>query len=220
MISRARKRRVKRHGLRWVGRRLSCDVVVRVIDESRERIGRWAKRSPDGSPIACHLSAFSADSSGELDILGHDGHAFGVDRAQVGVFKQTHQISLGRFLERSDGSGLKAKISLKILGNLADQPLEGELADQKLSWLLVPSDLSESNSSGTITVGLLHASGGWGALPGGLGGELLTRRFASSGLPCGLLRTGHDLTIATSRGRWSESMSFFFRSRIYASQEV
>ena len=44
------------------------------------------------------LSAFAADSAGELDILGHDGDALGVNRAQVGVFEQTHQIRLRRFL--------------------------------------------------------------------------------------------------------------------------
>ena len=45
-----------------------------------------------------HLSAFSADSPGQLDVLRHDGHAFSVDRAQVGILKQTNQIGLGRFL--------------------------------------------------------------------------------------------------------------------------
>ena len=46
-----------------------------------------------------NLSALSADSPGELDILGHDGDTLGVDGAQVGVLEQTDQVGLGRFLE-------------------------------------------------------------------------------------------------------------------------
>ena len=36
---------------------------------------------------AIHLCTLSADSAGQLNVLGHDGDALGVDGAQVGVFK-------------------------------------------------------------------------------------------------------------------------------------
>ena len=36
-----------------------------------------------------HLSAFTTDSSGQLDVLRHDGYSLRVDRAQVGVLEQT-----------------------------------------------------------------------------------------------------------------------------------
>ena len=46
------------------------------------------------------LCSLSADSAGQLNVLGHDGDALGVDGAQVGVFKQTNKVSLASFLQR------------------------------------------------------------------------------------------------------------------------
>jgi hypothetical protein len=48
--------------------------------------------------------------------------------------------------------------------------LEWELANKKLSRLLVASDFSESYSTRLISVRLLDTSSRWGALAGGLGG--------------------------------------------------
>ena len=56
---------------------------------------------------------------------------------------------------------------------------------------MVPTDLAEGDGSGTVTLGLLDASGGRGGLASGLGGELLTGSFASSGFAYGLLGTCH-----------------------------
>ena len=47
------------------------------------------------------LSTFTTDSSGKLYVLRHDGHTLGVNSAQVGVFKQTHQVGLTCFLRTS-----------------------------------------------------------------------------------------------------------------------
>ena len=33
------------------------------------------------------LGTFTTDTSGQLDILGHDGDTLGMDGAQVGIFK-------------------------------------------------------------------------------------------------------------------------------------
>lgn len=38
------------------------------------------------------LSSFSTDSSGQLDVLWHNGHPLCVDGAQVGVFEETDQV--------------------------------------------------------------------------------------------------------------------------------
>ena len=73
----------------------------------------------------------------------------------------------------------------------AYQALEGELADQKLSGLLVATNLTESNGTRLVAMRLLDTSGGGGALAGGLGGELLTGSLATSGLTGGLLGAGH-----------------------------
>ena len=63
-----------------------------------------------------------------------------------------------QYLQGSDGSALEAEVSLEVLSNLTNETLEGELADEKLSRLLVATDLTESDSSRAITMGLLHAT--------------------------------------------------------------
>ena len=47
---------------------------------------------------ARRLGALSADAAGQLDVLGHDGHALGVDGAQVGVLEEADQVGLGSLL--------------------------------------------------------------------------------------------------------------------------
>lgn len=46
-------------------------------------------------------------------------------------------------LQGSNGSALETQVSLEILSNLPHQALEGQLTDQQLSGLLVPTDLSQ-----------------------------------------------------------------------------
>jgi len=42
--------------------------------------------------VSSNLSTFSTDSSGQLDILWHDGDTFSMDGAQVGVFEETYKV--------------------------------------------------------------------------------------------------------------------------------
>jgi len=137
------------------------------------------------------LSSLSTDSAGQLDVLGHDGHTLGVDGAQVGVLEQTNQVSLGCLLESHDGGRLESQVSLEVLGDLTDQTLEWQLADQELGGFLVTTDLTESHCSGPVSMGLLHSSGGRGALTGSLGGQLFPGGLASGGLSCCLFCSGH-----------------------------
>ena len=81
-----------------------------------------------------------------------------MDGAQVGVLKEGDEVSLNGFLEGTDGRGLEAEIGLEVLGDLTDQTLEWELADQKLGGLLVTSDLTESDGSWLVPVGLLDTT--------------------------------------------------------------
>lgn len=141
--------------------------------------------------VELRLSTLATDSSGKLDVLGHDGDTLGVDSAQVGVLKQTNKVSLRSFLQGTNSSALESQISLEVLRDLTNQTLEGQLADQQLSGLLVTTDFTKSDSTRPVTMGLLHASGGGGRLTGSLGGQLLTRGLASGGLTGGLLGTGH-----------------------------
>ena len=137
------------------------------------------------------LSALATDPPGQLDVLGHDGDPLGVDGAQVGVLKEANKVGLAGLLEGHDGRALEPQVSLEVLGNLPHQALEGQLADEELSGLLVPPDLTEGHSAGPVPVGLLDASGSGGALPSGLGSQLLPGGLASGGLPCCLLGASH-----------------------------
>ena len=139
-----------------------------------------------------NLRALSADAAGELNVLGHDGDALGVDGAKVGVLEEANEVGLGGLLEGKDGRSLEAEVGLEVLTDLADETLEGQLADEEVGRLLVTTDLTEGDGSGAITVGLLDTSGGGGRLAGGLGGELLAGGLASGGLAGGLLGTSHD----------------------------
>ena len=72
------------------------------------------------------------------------------------------------YLEGTNGLRLEAQIGLEILSNLTDQSLEWEFADQQLSWLLVTADLTESNGTWSVAMGLLDATSRWGRFTGGL----------------------------------------------------
>ena len=137
------------------------------------------------------LSPLATDSSGQLDVLGHDGDTLGMDGAQVGVLEQADQVGFASFLQSHDGRALEAEVSLKVLGDFAHQTLEGQLADEKLSALLVTTDLTKSHGARPVAMGLLHTPGGRGRLPRGLGGQLFARSLSSGGFSSCLLGTGH-----------------------------
>ena len=137
------------------------------------------------------LSSLSTDPPGQLDVPGHDGDPLGVDGAQVGVLKQSNKVSLAGLLKSQDSRALEPQVSLEVLGNLSHQTLEGHLAEKELSGLLVPSDVTESDSAWPVSVGLLHSSSGWGSLPSSLAGQTLPGSFSSRGFPSSLLGTCH-----------------------------
>ena len=140
------------------------------------------------------LSTLTTDTTSKLDVFGHDGDTLGVDSAQVGVFEETNEVSLGSFLESHHGRGLEAKVSLEILSDFTNQTLEGKLADEELSALLVTTDLTESDGTRPVSVGLLDTTGGRGGLACSLGGELLARSLSSGGFTGSLLGTSHHET--------------------------
>jgi hypothetical protein len=106
--------------------------------------------------------------------------------------KSSHTVScetyLSSLLQSQDGSGLEPQVSLEVLGDLTHQPLEGQLADQQLSALLVPPDLTQRHCAWPVAVGLLDASCSGCALASCLGGELLAWGLAASALSCCLER--------------------------------
>ena len=103
-----------------------------------------------------------------------------MDGAQVGVLIEADKVGLGRLLEGKHRGSLEAKRFFVVLGDLADKALEGQLADEEISRLLVAADLVEGDGSGTVAVGLLDATAGGGCFARGLGGKLLARNLATS----------------------------------------
>ena len=146
--------------------------------------------------------ALATDVTSKLNVLGHNGHTLGMDGAQVGVLEKTDEVCLGCLLESENGGSLESQVRLEVLGDLSYESLEGKLSDEKVRGFLVSTDLTKSDSSGSVSVRLLHTSAGRSRLAGSLGGELLPGGLASGGLPGGLLGTGHcDSSDRTDTGR-------------------
>ena len=57
-------------------------------------------------------------------------------------------------LQGKDSRALEAQVGLDVLGDLTHQALEGQLADQQLCGLLVAANLTESDGTGSVAVGL------------------------------------------------------------------
>lgn len=153
------------------------------------------------------LVALTAKAAGKLDVLGLDGDTLGVDGAEVGVLEERDKVGLNGLLESTDSRGLEAKVTLEVLGDFANQALEGKLADQELGGLLVAANLTKSDGTRLIAVRLLDTAGGRGTLAGSLGGKLLARSLATSGLSCGLLSASHCVGIEESAWLWAD---FYF----------
>ncbi len=143
-----------------------------------------------------NLGTFTTDTSCQLDVLGHDSHTLGVNGTQVGVFEESDQVSLAGLLESHHSRGLESQVCLEILGNFSDETLEWQLADEQFGGFLVPPDFTESHGSRPISVGLLHTTGGRGALPGGLCGQLFSGSFTSGRFTRCLLGTSHFSELA------------------------
>ena len=140
------------------------------------------------------LGVLSTDATSENHILLHDGHTLGMDGAQVRVLEQRNEVSLRSLLKGSDGRTLETEIRLESLRDLTNEALERKLADEQISRLLVTTDLTKSDSSGSETVRALRASSG-GVLAGLRGSSSsLTRNLTSSVAADGLLGTSlmHD----------------------------
>jgi histone H3 len=98
------------------------------------------------------------------------------------ILEQADQISLNGLLERANGRRLEAEVRFEVLGDLTNETLEWELSDEELGRLLVTTDLTESDGTRLISVGLLDTSGRWCRLASSLGSKLLTGGLATGGL--------------------------------------
>ena len=116
---------------------------------------------------SCHrLRALTTEAAGELNVLGlykakvrgwfrecmmyeelTDSDTLGMDGAQVGVFEERDKVGFDGLLKGADGRGLEAQVALEVLGNLTDETLEGQLADEEFGRLLVATNLTKSDGT-------------------------------------------------------------------------
>ena len=102
------------------------------------------------------LGTLATDAAGQLNVLGHNCHTLGMDGCQVGVLEQANQIGLSCLLKGKDCRRLEAQVGLEVLGNLPDQTLERQLADQQLRGLLVLANLTQGDGTRAVSVRLLQ----------------------------------------------------------------
>jgi hypothetical protein len=93
--------------------------------------------------------------------------------------QKMHRLTLASLLQSKNSGRLEAKVGLqgvsifvlhaserwsylKVLSDLAHEPLEWELADEQLGGLLVPPDFAEGDCARSEAMRLLHTSGGGG----------------------------------------------------------
>lgn len=133
----------------------------------------------------------STDATSKVDITSHNGDTLAVDGTEVDILEEGDKVSLGSLLKGSNGGALETKVSLAVLSNLTNETLEGKLADQKLSGLLVTTDFTKSDGTRAITMGLLDSTSGGGGLAGSLGGNHLTGSLTTSRFASSLLGTSH-----------------------------
>jgi hypothetical protein len=85
-------------------------------------------------------------------------------------------------LEGADCTALETEVGLEVLSDLTNETLEGKLSDEELGGLLVTADLTESDGTRLVSVGLLDTSGRWCGLASSLGSKLLTGGLATGRL--------------------------------------
>ena len=86
---------------------------------------------------------------------------------------------------------MESEVVLEFRGDFTDESLERKLSDEEFSALLESSDFSESDGTGSESVGLLDTTGLGSGLLGLLVSDVLSGGFATGVLSCGLLCSCH-----------------------------
>jgi hypothetical protein len=158
------------------------------------------------------LEAFPADAPSELHVFLHDGDSVGVNRAEIGILEESGQVTLSSFLKGEKGVGLEAQLTIDAVADGSHEPLEGGLGEKELSGLLILLDLTESDSTGSESELLLHATlGRRSLLDDGLG------LASSGGDSLATLGIGSDVLLAFgSLGELGFLSSDFLSSNLYS----
>ena len=83
------------------------------------------------------------ESLHQVHIPGHERDTLGVQRAEVRIGEQAHQVRLGGFLQALDGRPLPPKLGAQGMPcdeNFTHQSSEGSPADEEVGGALVPPD--------------------------------------------------------------------------------
>jgi hypothetical protein len=81
-----------------------------------------------------------------------------VEGTEVGIFEEIKEVSLSSLSESEDSGGLESDVLVEHRGDTTDESLEGELSDEVVGGVLKTSELTESNSSGSESAGLIDST--------------------------------------------------------------
>jgi hypothetical protein len=133
------------------------------------------------------LETLPTETASELDVLGHDCDTASVNRAEARVGEQVDHVCFGGLLDGEDSCGLEAESILAVDGNLTDEALEREFAEEHLCALLELADLTESHCAGAEAERALDTAAG------SLGPSLLCSLLAARLLALGANTLASDL---------------------------
>lgn len=112
--------------------RIACRLIIYVAYEVLRTFQTFRLILTFQCWCRLRLRTLTTDTTRQLNVLEHDGDSLSVDGAEVGVFKQTHQVVLRRrLLQRQDGCALEAQTRLEVVRDFTHQVLECQLADQQ-----------------------------------------------------------------------------------------
>ena len=89
----------------------------------------------------------SADSSGNVHVLFHHSDAIGMNGTEIGVLEHTCEIGFSRFLESNKSLRLETEVRVDSGADGSYQSVEWGTWQKRSGLLLVPSDLSEGDST-------------------------------------------------------------------------
>ena len=79
-----------------------------------------------------------------------------MDTIALGIIQHCTDPNFHGLLQTVHSGSLESKLGLEYMGALSDESLEGKTTGEALSALLVTTDLSQGNSPGLKSVGLLQ----------------------------------------------------------------